>query len=117
MKTYLIILASIALFTTSCVQKTYKKTVVFNVDVSKIKDIKTVGIRGDKPFDWNYDNEMKAVIKDSLYTITQTFETGYKFVEVKFTVNGNFELAEKDNRRVYFGEGEKTVFNSVFDKN
>lgn len=99
----------------SCVQKTYKKTVIFKVDVSARNNIKTVGIRGNKPLDWNYDNEMSMKLKDSIYAITKTFETGYKFVEIKFTVNGEFELKEKDNRKVYFSENDTTFYDSKFN--
>ena len=116
MKNIIIIsLIILGLMMTSCVQKTYKKTIVFTVDVSKQKDIKTVGIRGEKPFDWNYDNEMKVVKKDSLYTITKTFETGYKFVEIKFTVNGEFEFKDQDNRRVYFSDKDTTFCTTKFN--
>ena len=42
MKNILFIVGLLGLITTSCVQKSYKKTVVFTVDVSKIKNIKNV---------------------------------------------------------------------------
>ena len=115
MKNILLIVGLLGLITTSCVQKSYKKTVVFTVDVSKIKNIKNVGIRGEKPLDWNYDTEMKMIKKDSIYTITKTFETGYKFVEVKFTINGDFELKDMPNRKVVFATNGTTTYNAVFD--
>jgi hypothetical protein len=106
----------IALLSNACVQKTYKQTVVFTIDVSNVKNIKTVGLRGEgSPLSWDKDLEMKPLKKDSLYTITLSAETGYKFVEVKFTVNGEFELQNKPNRRVVFGESGTTVYNSKFD--
>ena len=116
MKTNYILLTLLLVFFNSCVQKTYKRTVVFTVDVSKIKNINSVGIRGEKPLNWNYDTQMNALKKDSLYTITQTFETGYRFVEVKFTVNGNYELENLPNRRVYFNKKGKTVYKAIFNK-
>jgi PBP1b-binding outer membrane lipoprotein LpoB len=118
MKNKLAITALIlALFLTSCVQKTYRKTVVFTLDASKIKNIKKVGIRGnDKPLSWDYDTEMKALRKDSVYEITTTFETGYQFTEVKFVVNDSIELQEEDNRRVVFSEKDTTYFNAKFNK-
>lgn len=105
----------LSLITTSCVQKTFKKTVVFTIDVSKVKDIKTVGIRGEKPLDWNYDTELSVIKKNSIYSITKTFETGYKFVEVKFTVNGNYELANQPNRKVIFNSDGVTKYNTIFN--
>ena len=105
----------LSLITTSCVQKSYKRTVNFIVDVSKIDNIKSVGIRGEKPLDWNYDTEMIEIKKDSLYKATITFETGYKFVEMKFTVNGDYELKDKPNRKIIFAVDGETNYNAAFD--
>ena len=117
MKKYL--LFTILFFTltiTSCVQKSYKRTVIFHLDVKGIKNIKKVGIRGnDKPLSWDYDYEM-TLGKDSVYTTTVTGETGYKFTSVKFTINGDFELKEKDNRKIYFKDKDTTVYKAKFNK-
>ena len=115
-KLLLICVGLLSLITTSCVQKSYKRTVTFTVDVSKVKNIKSVGIRGEKPLDWNYDTEMTVVKKDSLYKATVTFETGYKFVEMKFTVNGDYELKDQPNRKIVFATDGETNYNAVFDK-
>ena len=116
MRTLFIIL--IALLTASCVQKSYKRTVVYTLDVSAIKNIKKVGIRGnDKPLSWDYDTEMKEIKKDSLYQISISGETGYKFTEVKFVVNDTFELQHKDNRRVYFDiQKDTTHYHAKFNE-
>jgi hypothetical protein len=118
MKTILVISALLlSLLFTSCVQKSYKKTVVFTLDVSEIKNIKKVGIRGnDKPLSWDNDTEMKEIKKDSLYQIIITGETGYKFTEVKFVINDNFEFQDEDNRRVDFSEKDTTFFKAKFNK-
>jgi hypothetical protein len=106
----------LSLFLTSCVQKTFKKTVVFRLNTSEIKEVKKVGIRGkDKPLSWDYDTEMKKIQKDSLYEITVTFETGYKFTEVKFVVNDDFEFKNEDNRRVVFSEKDTTFYNAKYN--
>lgn len=100
---------------TSCVQKTYQRKVVFNLDVKGIKNVYKVGIRGEnKPLNWNQDLELK-IGKDSIYSTTITFETGYKFAQFKFVVNDNFELQEKDNRRIYFVENGTTIVNARFN--
>ena len=112
---YLLVALIVTALLTNCVQKTSKKTVIFRVDVTNQKNIETVGIRGEKPLDWNYDNQLKVVKKDSVYTITKTFVTGYKFVEVKFTINGNFELQNRDNRRVYFTNSGTTYYKCKFN--
>ena len=104
-------------FTTACVQKTFKKTVVFQLDAAQVKNIKTVGIRGgNKPLKWSRNTDMKIMQPDSMYTTTLTFITGYKFVEMKFMVNDEFELKNKDNRRVYFSDKDITIYKAVFDK-
>jgi putative oxidoreductase len=102
----------------ACVQKSYTKTVVVTLKVSNIKDIKKVGIRGEgKPLSWDNDVEMKTVVKDSLYTASITAVTGYKFVEIKFTVNGDFELKDQPNRRVIFSDKDTTYYTAVFNSN
>ena len=95
----------------------YKKTIVFTLNVSGIKNNKKVAIRvRDKPLSWDYDTEMKEIKKDSLYQITLTEETGYKFTEVKFVVNDTFEFQNEHNRRVIFSENDITYFNVKFNR-
>ncbi len=104
-------------FFTSCVQKKYKKTVVFTVNTSAKKNITTVGIRGNgKPLSWNEDVALVASNKDSSYSIPITFETGYTFTEVKFVINDTLELQDKGNRRINFEKGDTTFYQCVFDK-
>jgi PBP1b-binding outer membrane lipoprotein LpoB len=102
----------------SCVQKTYNRVVVVTLDVSKVKDVQSVGIRGEgKPLSWNEDYPMEAVVKDSLYKAVLTAKTGYLFAEAKFTVNGNFELQDKPNRRINFDTKKDTTYvNLIFNK-
>lgn len=110
--------AALLLFSINgCVQKSYKKTVVFTLTVQNMKNIKTVGIRGNgKPLSWDTDFEMTPVVRDSLYTATATTITGYKFAEIKFTVNGEFELKGKPNRRLNFSDNGTTYYNAIFNK-
>jgi hypothetical protein len=115
---YLLLSATILLcwISNGCVQKAYRKTVVVTVTVKTIKDIKSVGIRGNgKPLSWDNDFIMEPVIKDSLYRAVVSTVTGYKFAEVKFTVNGQFELNEQPNRRIELSEKDTTYYNAVFD--
>lgn len=118
MKKIVVIIAMLfSLLTTSCVQKTYRKTVVYMLDVSDIKNVKKVGVRGnDKPLSWDYDTEMKEIKKDSLFQIAISGETGYKFTEVKFVVNDTFELQNEGNRRIFFSETDTTFFKAKFNK-
>lgn len=113
----IVAIASLFLLTTGCVQKAYKKTVIVTLTLQNMKDVKTAGIRGNgKPLSWRQDYEMKELIKDSLYKATVTTITGYKFAEIKFTVNGEFELQNKDNRRVQFGTGDTSYYMAVFNQ-
>ncbi len=117
MKNYILYSLATILLLTSCVQKTKKHTITLFLDVSGMKDIKNVGIRGnDKPFSWDYDTEMEVVKKDSLYKKTYTFETGRLCTELKFTINGNFEFQDKPNRKVYFNKNGETLYKATFDK-
>lgn len=58
---------------------------------------------------------LKPIIKDTLYTTTFSLVTGYKFTEVKFSVNGQFELKEKDNRKIMFSDKDTTFYEAGFD--
>jgi putative oxidoreductase len=99
-----------------CVQKSAKKTVIVKLDVRGIENIQTVGIRGsDKPLNWDYDYELKPLVKDSIYIGTFSLITGYKFMESKFTVNGQFEEKLNSNRKIVFSENDTTFYNARFD--
>ncbi|MBK8843811.1 MAG: hypothetical protein IPO33_13700 [Saprospiraceae bacterium] len=111
-------MTSIILALSSCVQKSSQKTIIVKLDVGSLDSVQTVGIRGeDKPLSWDYDMELKPAVKDSLYTVVFSLVTGYKFTEVKFTVNGQFELQEKDNRRIFFTDLDTTIYEAIFDIN
>jgi hypothetical protein len=116
MKNLILILAVAFFGLTSCVQKSYSRKVTLLLDVSGNKNIKTVGIRGnDKPFSWDYDTEMEIVKKDSLYKKTFEINTGRLCTELKFTINGDFELQDKENRKVYFNENSEAVYKAKFN--
>ena len=101
---------------TSCVQKSTKKTVIVKLNVEGVKDIQSVGIRGsEKPLSWKKDMVLKAIKKDTLYEATFSLVTGYKFTEVKFAVNGQIELKEKENRRIIFSNNDTTIYEAKFE--
>ena len=118
MKNIIIVLfACFALFLSSCVQKSYDRHVKFLLDVSHVEDVKTVGIRGsNSPLSWNKNTDMTPIVKDSLYTVLTTFNTGYLGAEVKFVVNDQFELQGQENRRFPFDEkNDTTIYQAKFD--
>jgi hypothetical protein len=116
MKKYSVLLSTVVLCAAGCVQKAYKKTVVFKLNTANQKNIQSVGVRGgEKPLSWQQDLPMSAIKKDTLYGATVSFLTGYKFTEVKFVINEEFELKEKDNRKIIFSSGDTTYYDAVFD--
>jgi putative oxidoreductase len=109
------ILCAILLAVTGCVQSTRTRVAVLTLDVSGMGPIQTAGVRGEgDPLSWEKDYPMTAIVKDSLYTVTITGQTPYDFTEIKFTVNGKFELEEKDNRRLVF-TGDTTFYRAKFN--
>jgi putative oxidoreductase len=105
------------LFCAGCVQKVKKQTVVYILDASGNGSIQSATLRGsDKPLDWNADMNMKELKKDSLYTATVTYNTGYLFTEVKFLLNGNFELSGRPNRRILFSDKDTTIVQVHYNK-
>lgn len=117
MRKFIIISAFAILGLTSCVQKSYNRKVTLLLDISGNKDIKSIGIRGEnKPFSWDYDTEMEVVKKDSLYKKTFEINTGRLCTELKFTINGNFELQNQENRKIYFNTKGETFYKAQFNK-
>ncbi len=105
------------LFCNSCVQPSIKKTIVVKLDVKGIKGIQTVGVLGSaKPLSWRNSLELLPIIKDSLYTTTFSIETGYKFIETKFSINDKLELDSKENRRIYFSDKDTIIYEAKFDE-
>jgi putative oxidoreductase len=103
-------------FIVGCVQKSFKRIVVVKLYVAGIDSIKSVGIRGKgKPLSWNSDVVLNPIVKDSIYTTTFSLVTGYKFVEVKFAVNGELELQNKENRRIVFAEKDTTYYQANYN--
>jgi hypothetical protein len=114
---YILALLVCFLFASSCVQKAYNKTVVLTLTVKDKKDIKTIGIRGGTgTLSWDKDYLMTEVIKDSIYTSTISGRTGFKFAEIKFTLNGEFELKDKPNRKIYFSDKDTTLYKATFNQ-
>lgn len=99
------------------VQPTTRQKVTYLLDVSGMKGVQAVGIRGsDKPLNWDQDLELQPIVKDSLYRATVTYQTGYRFTQVKFLVNDQMELNGQDNRQVFFADGGNTVIRARYDQ-
>ena len=100
-----------------CVQKTFTKTVVYTLNAPGGTEVSSAGVRGnDRPLSWEADLELKPTADSTTYTATATYVTGYAFTEVKFTLNGKFELQDQPNRRVVFAKGDTTYYKAQFNK-
>lgn len=101
----------------ACVQKTHKKTVVYILHLTNTNPAVQVGVRGkDKPLSWESDTIAKLHVPDSTYRVAITYQTGYKFTEVKFVVNSVFELADQPNRRIIFSDSDTTFYEATVNK-
>ncbi|MFY8004417.1 MAG: hypothetical protein ACOVNR_06215 [Chitinophagaceae bacterium] len=106
--------AAILLF--ACVQPVNTKTVVIKLLLKNKQPVNSVGIRGNgKPLSWETDFPMQALIKDSVYTATATVATAFSYTEIKFTVNNQFELKDKPNRKLVFSSKDTTYYTAIFD--
>ena len=102
---------------TACVQKTYKKTVTFIVDTQSDSTISNLFIRGDfDPLNWEDNIVLEDKNCDGIYSSTITFDTPFDFVDFKFVKNdAEFELMDKDNRRVNFNGLDSITYTAIFD--
>lgn len=101
----------------SCVQKAYKQTVIYTIEIPDSEGVTSVGIRGnDKPLNWDQDMELKKINNKGFYQVKVTYLTGYKFTEVKFTRNGEYELQNMPNRRIEFNPSGVTQYKTVFNQ-
>ncbi|MFP9119004.1 hypothetical protein ACLI08_14530 [Flavobacterium sp. RNTU_13] len=113
MKTKLLIIVAACM--ASCVQKTEKQTVVFEVAVPGTDGKATnVALRGtDFPLNWQEDKVMVYDSVKKVYRAVVTYNTGYKFTEYKYVVNGVFEMQDKPNRKVKFNDKNYTVLHDT----
>lgn len=116
MKNKLLVMAFAVMFT-ACVQKKHKKVIVATLKVDNKTNLKTVGIiGGSDPLDWDNGLPMQEIIKDSLYSASFIVETGYKFMELKFTIDGEPELKDGPNRRIDFSDADSIFLKAVFNE-
>src|SRR6476661_5735109 len=107
---YLVCLPGIS----GCVQKAFKKTMIITLVVKGKKDIHNVGIRGSgNPLSWNTDYPMTPMIKDSVYHAVVVSKTAFSSTEVKFTVNGEWELEQKHNRTISFEKADTIRYTAI----
>ncbi|AWA30061.1 hypothetical protein HYN48_08200 [Flavobacterium magnum] len=116
MKNFKIFVVALSLALIGCVQPSYKRTLLITLKVKSSEKITSVGIRGnDKPFSWDYDYPMQYDAATGCYTAKAVMTTGYAFTDIKFTVNGAFELQGKDNRRLLFRDKDTLVYTAEYN--
>ncbi|WP_299763928.1 hypothetical protein [uncultured Dokdonia sp.] len=118
MKTYKIITLCLVLISlVSCVQEEHLKTVTFKVDMTAVKPISQVGVKGEftNP-PWKEILPLTDTNRDGIYELTVSQTTAVSNVEFKFVHNGIYELLGKDNRKLHFEyKPETLVYEGVFN--
>lgn len=101
----------------SCVQPSQQRQVVLYLHLNDSVQVETVGVRGTgEPLSWQHDLVMTELIPNALYKTSFQVVTGYRFGEIKFTRNGEFELKGQPNRRVYFDDADSTVYHAIYNE-
>lgn len=118
MKKIAIIITSVVLLFASCVQKEFDKKVTFLVDTNGIKDITSIGIRGNfLPNKWKETVPLIDKNNDGVYEITFNEKTAVYGINFKFVKNGvDYELKDEENRQIVFEyKPEIIVYKTKFD--
>lgn len=101
----------------ACVQKTSFHTVYFRLRLPPGQSADSVSIRGgDAPLSWDRDTLLRKLPGDSVYALSITYRSGYRFTEVKFAADGHLELEGKPNRRVYWGARDSITYDAVLGR-
>ncbi len=109
---------SIILTSLSCVQKTQPKTITLIVDMSTIKNVKTVGVRGSNlPLSWKETLFLDDKNNDGTYKTTLNLNTANYDIEFKFIKNDSiFELEKQNNRNIVFEyKPESIIYKTSFN--
>ncbi len=102
----------------SCVQEEFEKEITFLVDTNGVKNVKSIGIRGDfLPKRWNESLSLSDDNNDGVYELTLTERTAVYGIEFKFVKNGlDYELKEQENREIIFRyQPEKIIYKTTFN--
>ena len=111
------IYCGLLLFCFSCVQPTTPHAIEVELDMRKVENIQSVGIRGEyPPLSWNEDFALTDPDGDSIYTGSFIMDIPYDDFRYKFVLNGSeFELQGQDNRILNFEGKTELKLAAVFD--
>ncbi len=101
----------VLLLSTSCVQETHMKTVIFKVDLRGMDTITKVGVRGNFTTPpWEKTLLLSDVDQDGIYELRVSQKTAASQAEFKFVdQNGTFELNGQNNRVLHFEYEPETL--------
>jgi putative oxidoreductase len=118
--------ASIALVLSPCLvvvlgaglQKANQEKVTVYLDARGFKgEIKEVGLRGQGDvLDWNKDYTLTKTAQEGIYTAQFTTTTASKVLEMKFTINQQFEFDNESNRRITFDPSHTTSYTAKYNQ-
>ena len=112
---YLAIL--VGLFT-QCVQPTYERTLIIQVDTTGTKNVNAISVRGDfAPLSWEEGIELNFDSTDLLFKGTVILNSPFEQVELKFVANNHqFELPDKPNRSIRFNNNDTLIYKATFNQ-
>jgi len=115
--TKLLKITLLCFFLTSCVQETYLKTLILQVDMNGIEAIENPGVRGQftSPA-WDTIVPLKDVNNDGIYETTIKVEAAQYGLSFKFVNNDTYELEDQKNRMVTLQyKPETIIYKAVFN--
>ena len=112
-----ILLITISLIASSCVQETHLKTIKFQLDMRHVDSIINPGVRGQftSP-SWQETILLEDKNQDGIYEGEVSFQAAQYGVQFKFVNNDDYELEGGDNRFIKFEYKPETFsYKAVFD--
>jgi len=102
----------------ACVQPTIPHKIEVELDMRRVENIQTVGIRGEyPPLSWNEDFALSDPDGDGIYTGNFIMDIPYDDFRYKFVLNGSeFELPGQDNRVMNFEGKTELTLTAVFNQ-
>ncbi|MEO1217499.1 MAG: hypothetical protein AAFY45_28490, partial [Bacteroidota bacterium] len=100
----ILIYIGVLLLSVACVQPTIKHNITVELDMRKVENVQSVGIRGEyPPLSWNETFPLSDPDGDGIYTGSFIMDIPYDDFQYKFVLNGSeFELQGQDNRVLNF---------------
>ena len=113
----LIAIVVLTLMTSSCVQETHLKTIIFKVDMRGAENISNLGVKGQfSSPSWEKTIPLTDENNDNIYEAQVEFRAAQYDVEFKFVKNDEYELQDMPNRSIKFEYKPETfVYSATFN--